>query len=360
MLCHPRAGGDRTVEPGQDKSVCSPRSVSSASDCRTDFREDLRLVHVNDRDENSDSTQYGIVNTGADPETFSPPARRLAARLAGMATDPFAMYISANDIKEIAEVASAAFGRGTGVAVKIYIESHAEFTNPIHRGLLIGLFATIECNPAAPFVQDAGNAEDIAASVMSVQRGRWWLWLLSVTKFMPGGTRSHPLLWRESADAAALLNVAATLALKSHNGHIPTYMVRAATRKFAAALEPHYGIEMHEFLVSRVAGYNVDGFRANIGEHVGMFLFMLMDAATDAAMAQPTQPSLGADPICCSTARLLRLQRSINMMTYAIHCIPNGATGSARQPARVKHSPTSKHKPKPEPRSPRSASCEVS
>jgi hypothetical protein len=217
------------------------------------------------------------------------------------------------------------------------------------------LFATIECNPAAPFTESSNkkdDTEDIASSVMLTQRCQWWMWLLFATKFMPGGARARPVLWLERSESAMLINVAAALACKSYNGHIPEYMVRAATRKVAAVLEPFYGLEMMEFLLNRVSGYAVEGFRDDVGEHVGMFIFMLMDAATDRLM--PYRP-LAYDAARSNAVRLLTFRRSINMMTYAMHCIPRGAANSVTLPAARPRRHTI-----PQPNPPRSAACEVS
>jgi hypothetical protein len=264
------------------------------------------------------STGYGMADTSLNSGKGISPARHLARRLTRMAADPSAKSVS---IYDIADVVSEAFCLEERREVNEYIVIYAELDNPLHRGLFIAKLANIESTPAVPFFTSGrGNADDdeILAQTLML-RGRWFIWLMSATRRDYGGDRAHPALGDGKGDTAKLLSIAWMLARKTYRGAIPIYIINACIRKHCALLTPYYGVEMYEFATGIMNGYAVEGLDSNIGEHCGLFLFMLVDAALDTlTQVRP----LTDDPRMRAAIREFTLRRTILMMTYLMQCKP--------------------------------------
>jgi hypothetical protein len=268
------------------------------------------------------STGYGMADTSLNSGKGISPARRLTRRLTRMAADPSAESVS---IYDIADVVSEAFCLAERREVNEYIVIYAELDNALHRGLFIAKLANIESTPAAPFFTSGqGNADadadddEILAQTLML-RGRWFIWLLSATRRDYGGERAHPALGDGKGDTAKLLSIAWMLARKTSHGVIPIFIINACIRKHGALLKPYYGDEMYEFVTGNMNGYAVEGLDSNIGEHCGLLLFMLVDAALDTlAKVRPRAD----DPRMRAAIREFTLRRTILMMTYAMQCRP--------------------------------------
>jgi hypothetical protein len=249
-----------------------------------------------------------------------------------MAADPDAKRAN---LYELADVICEAFCVAERYENDTYITEFAELDNPLHRGLFIAKLSNMECTPAAGFSPGVfGSVKDDAPDIAQLRslRSRWFIWLLSATKKYEGGERAHPALCDGKGDPAKLLNIALMLANKSCDGAIPRFIMDAVIRKHSKALTPYYGIEMREFIVGAVNGYEVDGFDAGIGEHAGMFLFMLMDAAFDPLAKIRIQANDRA------VVRDFTFRRTILMTAYAMQCKPI-MRNCATEPVAREHTP---------------------
>lgn len=151
----------------------------------------------------------------------------------------------------------------------LYILAFFEYDNPLHRGFMIGLLAMYIHDPTAVFrpIQNdpiRGKKHDEKTEIAS----KWTLWLLNdmAVKTKQNYTTPELLKGRNAQTLALATSIA--------GGQTITHDI---LMNAASIINIEYGADMFDFLIG-----SHREFRPEIGEHVGLIVFLLMSSACEA------------------------------------------------------------------------------